>query len=371
MKKILSLILALLTALTVAVSAGATQETTETTGYGLIYSGDNPLPGIYERVSPALVQLCCVTRKWDAVTDTVAVLDESFGSAVYVDERGYFLTNCHVVKDADELEIRLADGTAIEAYVVGSDEAADVAVVKIDEAFDATPVTIGRSGDLRVGELVCVIGTPVTEAIYNTLTAGIVSGLNREDADLQSTRAVGLIQIDAAVNPGNSGGALLNAKGELVGLPFMKFMGYIYEDAEGKELMVYEGINFAVPIDTAWPIAESLIETGKFSRPRFGVSVVSIEGPDEPLKNYPPAGLQVQEVEKNGSGARAGLRANDVITHVNGVRIKDFREYTKIIDKLPAGESFEITVARYDDENGEKLRKPEIITLTVTLEMID
>ena len=365
MKKVLSLILVLITALAVPFSACAAQ------GRELIYSNNNPLPEIYERVSPAVVELCCVTRKWDAVTDTVTVLDESYGSAVYVDERGYFLTNWHVVKEADELEIRLADGTAIEAYVVGGDEAVDVAVVKIDEAFDATPVTIGRSGDLRVGEVVCTIGTPVSESIYNTMTAGIVSGLNREDADMEATRAVGLIQIDAAINPGNSGGALLNTDGKLVGIPFMKYMGYVYEDADGQELMVYEGINFAVPIDTAWPIAQSLIETGKFSRPRFGVSVVSIEGPDEPLKNYPPAGLQVQEVEKNGSGARAGLRVNDVITHVNGTRIKDFREYTKIIDKLPAGESFVITVARYDDENGEKLRKPEIIELTVVLEMID
>lgn len=368
MKKILSLMLLLVTVLSVPFSARAEEGTP---GYALIYSAENPLPEIYDRVSPAVVELVCITRKWDAVTDTVSVLDESFASAVYVDERGYFLTNWHVVDEADELEIRLADGTAIEAFVVGGDDAVDVAVVKIEGEFGATPVTIGSSADLRVGELVCAIGTPVSESIYNTLTAGIVSGLNREDADMESTRAVGLIQIDAAVNPGNSGGALLNAKGEMVGIPFMKYMGYIYEDAEGKDLMVYEGINFAVPMDVAWPIAKSLIETGKFSRPRFGVSVVSIEGPDEPLKNYPPAGLQVQEVEKNGSGARAGLRVNDVITHVNGTRIKDFREYTKIIDKLPAGESFVITVARYDDENGEKLRKPEILDLTVVLEMID
>lgn len=340
--------------------------------YDVIYTGENPLPAIYERVSPAVVVLTCVTTTWDPVTGHVKTDDVSGGSAVYVDSRGYFLTNHHVIAEADELEIRLEDGTAYEAYVVGSDEAADVAVLKIDAQFDAEPVTIGKSSDLKVGELVCVIGTPVDEkAMYNTLTAGIVSGINRNDAYPESTRAIDLVQVDAAINPGNSGGAMLNAKGELVGIPFMKYMGYYYKDASGEDFVVYDGLAFAVPIDTAWPIAQSIIETGAYMRPRFGVSVVSIEGPEEPLKNFPPAGLQVVEVEKNGSGGKAGLRVNDVITHVNGTRIYNFREYTKIIDKLGEGEAFTITIARYDDEKGEKLRKPEVLDVEVTLEMID
>lgn len=362
MKKAWSLILALviLSALMADIAVGARAESL------------NPLPDIYEAVSSAVVSLVRVTNKWDENTNAVWKEDEGLGSAVLIDERGYFLTNHHVVDGADEMEVRLGDGTAFEAYLVGADEATDVAVVKVDEPFPAKPVTVGSSAALRVGEQVCVIGTPLSEKmLYNTLTVGYVAGLDREDADPESTRAVGLIQIDAAVNPGNSGGALLNMKGELVGIPFMKYMGYYYKTAEEEEFVTYENLAFAVPMDVAWPVAQSIIETGKYTRPRFGVTVLSITGPEEPLKNYPPAGLQVQEIEKKGSGAKAGLRVNDVITHVNGTRIYDFREYTKIIDKLPDGASFTITVARYDDANGEKLRKPEVLDLVVTLEIID
>ena len=333
---------------------------------------DNPLPNIYESVSPAVVVLARTSHIWDSTTNAVTQVDDGGGSAVYVAEGGYFMTNAHVVEDCDELEIRTGDGEAYEAFVVGSDEAADVAVVKIEEEFDAQPVKIGSSAELRVGDIVLAIGTPIDEkAMYNTLTVGIVSGLDREDADPSSTRAIGLIQMDAAINPGNSGGALLNLKGELVGIPFMKYMGYTYTADSQGEIVVYEGLSFAVPIDVAWPIAQSIIENGAYIRPRFGVSVVDLEGPEEPLKNYPPAGLQVQEVEKGGSGAKAGIRVNDVITHVNGTRVYNFREYTKIIDKLAEGETFVITIARYDDENGEKLKKPEVLELSVKLEIID
>lgn len=333
---------------------------------------NNPLPDIFERVSPSVAALVCVTNKWDAATDTVTKYEEGAGSAVYVDERGYFITNAHVVTDADELEIRLGDGTVFEAFTVGYDEATDVAVVQIFDKFPGKPVAIGSSSALRVGDLVCAIGSPLDEAVmYNTLNCGIVSGLNREDADPTSSRAIGLIQADIAINPGNSGGALLNDKGEMVGIPFMKYMGYYRHNEAGEEFVVYEGLSFAIPMDVAWPVAKSIIETGVYNRPRFGVSVLDIAGPEEPLKNYPPAGLQVQEVEANGSGARAGIRVGDVITHVNGNRVHNFREYTKYIDKLGAGEAFVITVARYNNEKGEKLQKPQIVELTVTLEMID
>ena len=220
--------------------------------------------------------------------------------------------------------------------------------------------------------MVCAIGTPLHYSMmYNTLTVGYVSGLDRYDADYSSSRAVGLIQMDVSINPGNSGGALLNMKGELIGIPFMKYTGYYYKDASNEEFMAYEGLSFAVPMDVAWPIAESIINTGSYVRPRFGVTVTNNDGPEEPLKNYPPAGLLIEEVEKGGSGAKAGLRAGDVITHVNGTRIYNFRDYTKIIDKLGEGESFKITVVRYKDEDGKALKKFETLELEVTLEILD
>ena len=330
------------------------------------------LPDIYEKVAPSVAVLNQVTYIWDSKTDAVTKQEQGEGSAVFVYEGGYFITNYHVVADSDELEILLDDGSTHEAFVVGYDEAVDVAVVKVDDELDLTPVTIGSSSDLRVGEMICTIGTPLDYSMmFNTFSVGYVSGVERYDADYSSTRAVGIIQIDVSVNPGNSGGALLNMKGELVGIPFMKYMGYYYKDATNEEFEVYEGLSFAVPMDTAWPIAKSIIETGRFVRPRFGVTVVDNEGPEEPLKNYPPAGLKIEEVEKDGSGAKAGLIVGDVITHVNGTRIYNFRDYTKIIDKLGAGESFKITVVRYKDEKGNALKKFETLELEVTLEIID
>ncbi len=374
MKKLLAL--TLLIALLLPAFATETEEkpaetaATPQPALSLLYN--NPLPEIFEKVSPSVAVLAQVSYTWDKATNSVNKQEKGSGSAVYIKEGGYFLTNHHVIEDADELEIRLSDGRVLEAELVGSDAAADVAVVKVNEELELTPVKIGKSSDLKVGEIVLVIGTPISwEMMYNTLTTGIVSGLNRDEADYEATRAIGLIQIDAAVNPGNSGGALLNLDGEIVGIPFMKYMGYYYKDANNEDFVVYEGLSFAVPMDVAWPIAESIIATGSYKRPRFGVSVTDNEGPEEPLKNYPPAGLLIGEVEKNGSGFKAGLRSGDVITHVNGIRVKTFREYTKIVDKLGAGESFTISVVRYKDKDGNDLKKFEKLELTVTLEMID
>ena len=332
----------------------------------------DPWPDVYEKVSPSVVVLNQVTYIWDSKTDSVTRQEQGEGSAVYIWEGGYFLTNAHVVEDCDELEIYLEDGTTYEAFVVGYDTAVDVAVVKVEDELNMVPVTIGSSDALRVGEQVAANRTPLDYSMmYNTFGVGRVAGKDRYEADYDSNRAVGLIQIDVAINPGNSGGALLNAKGELVGIPYMKYMGYYYTDGSNEEFEVYEGLSFAVPMDVAWPIAKSIIETGSFVRPRFGVTVTDNKGPEEPLKNYPPAGLLIENVEKEGSGARAGVRVGDVITHVNGVRVYTFRDYTKIVDKLAAGESFKITVARYKDEKGEDLKKFEIVELEVTLEIID
>lgn len=364
MKKLIAMLLTLATLLSAVACASPVDV--------LANAGKNPLPDIYEQVAPSVVVLGRYSMVWDAKTDTVTKEEDGFGSAVYVKEGGYFLTNYHVIEDCDQLEIIMKDGTTYEAYLIGGDEACDVAVVQVKDDLDLKPIPMASNTNVRVGDIVAVIGTPLdSDAMYNTLTVGVVSGIDRDDADMESSRAVDLIQIDAAINPGNSGGALLNMKGEFIGIPYMKYMYFSYSEEGGQHLEIYENLGFAIPMDVAKPIADALIEKGVFNRPRFGVSVTDNQGPEEPLKNYPPAGLKIETVEKGGSGAKAGLRVGDVITHVNGKRIYTFREYTKIIDKLPTGESFTITIARYFDKNGEALTYPEIMDVKVTLQMID
>lgn len=364
MKKVIAIILTI-AALLASFAGAEAAETLATLPY-------NPLPDIYDTVSPSVVVLARYSMMWDAKTDTVSKVYDGFGSAVYVKEGGYFMTNYHVIEDCDQLEIVMPDAGTHEVFLISGDEACDVAVVKCEDELELKPVTIGSSASVRVGDIIAVIGTPLdSDAMYNTLTCGIVSGINRNDADMESSRAVDLIQIDAAINPGNSGGALVNLKGEIIGIPYMKYMYVNYESDKGVQMEIYENLGFAIPIDTAWTIATAIIDKGVYNRPRFGVSVVDNEGPEEALKNYPPAGLKIESVEKGGSGAKAGLRVGDVITHVNGTRVYTFREYTKIIDKLAAGESFTLTIARYFDKNGESLTRVETLDVKVTLQMID
>ena len=364
MKRNCALLLCLMLAVGIAVAE-------ETPGYEVVYSSDNPIPEIAEQTRPAVVQVLSYEESWDATTRIASTDLVSAGSGCYIrsiDNGGYILTNNHIIEDGEVFKIQWLSGEEMEVDLMGVDDGTDIAVLRFNEAAPegVSPLPLGDSDELRIGELAICIGNPGAgeEVLPGTVTAGIISGLAREDISANNfTRSTPVIQIDAAINTGNSGGALLNAKGELVGIPTLKFM---YSSN-----VVYEGIGFCIPINTIKDYIDQLIDDGSVTRPRLGITVADIDGPDEPMKKYPPAGAQVYTVEEKGPSDVAGLQVGDVITEINGVRVKNYTMLLKELDKCTAGDRVELKVYRYYDKDGNLTGDYEELFLSVQLALLD
>ena len=343
----------------------------ETVGYDAVYSSDNPVPEIAANVRPNVVQVITRGKTWDAQTRETQEEDIGSGSGTYIrtaDEGGYILTNNHVVEQGDSYKIKWLDGTEMDTELVGADNGTDIAVLRFKDPAPegASPVVMGDSDALQIGELAIVIGNPGAgdNVLFGTVTAGIISGLERSDISAGNfTRSVSVIQTDAAINSGNSGGALLNAKGELVGIPTLK-MSY-------SSSSVYEGLGFCVPINTVKDLIDELITTGKVTRPMLGVGVADFDGPDEPMKNYPPCGVIVRQVTDGSSAQEQGVQVGDIITEINGVRVTSYAELTAEIANCKVGDVVTLKVYRYYDENGNALSKYEEHTFEVELRALE
>lgn len=336
------------------------------TSYSAIYSSENPIPEIAKVVRPAVVQVITIMQTW-SVEDGAKDTDMGYGSGVLIDARGHIVTNYHVIQDADIVEVEILNGKRIPCEIIGFDDGTDLAVLRAQSPIPAIPVPMGDSDQLAIGELAIAIGNPGDQVgvLFGTVTAGIISALDRKDVNADNfRRKVRVIQTDAAINIGNSGGALLNAKGELIGIPTLKIM---YDSDT-----VYEGLGFAIPINTAKPIIEQLISNGKVVRPRMGISVEAFEGPEEALKFYPPASVQVVIVEPGGPADRAGIKPLDLITHIEGIRVKTYPELAEVIDQHQSGEMVELTIYRcFNQMDNTLLPEAETLDVKVQLEMIE
>lgn len=344
------------------------------TTYDVIYSSANPIPEIAARVRPAVVQVTTYAESWDAETRKAAVDPMTSGSATYIREDadgvgGYLLTNYHVVQDGDAYSILWLDGTEMDVELVGYDDGSDIAVMKFDEAAPegTQPVPLGDSDALQIGELAICIGNPGSgdEVLFATVTAGIISGVQREDVNANNfSHSISVIQTDAPINSGNSGGALLNARGELVGVPTLKLgVGYT---------TVYEGLGFCIPISHVKNYIDQIIDNGNVVRPRMGVLVTSIDGPDEPMRRYPPCGAQVVTVEPGTPADKAGLQENDVIIEANGARIKASLDLVAAVDKCGEGETMNLKVCRYSyDLDGNITGGYQELDIAIELKIID
>lgn len=251
------------------------------------------------------------------------------GSGFIISGDGYVLTNAHVVEGADEVFVTLTDKREFKAKIIGSDRRTDVALVKIDGA-NLPSLTIGDSGKLRVGEWVIAIGSPF--GLDNTVTAGIVSANSRDTGDY-----LPLIQTDVAVNPGNSGGPLINMRGEVVGIN-----SQIYSRSGG-----YMGISFAVPIGEAMRVAEQLKSTGRVIRGRIGVQIGEVTKEVAESLGLPRAqGALVGRVEPGSPAEKAGVEPGDIITAFNGQTIEKSGDLPRLVGNTKPGSKSVLTVLR-------------------------
>ncbi len=257
-----------------------------------------------------------------------------WGTGIVMSEDGLILTNAHLVEGCDSAEIILADGSSYDAKLVGTDRICDLAVLKI-EAEGLKPAVFGDSDELSVGDRVAAIGNPLGERFVASLTDGIVSGIDR-GIDFEG-RSLNMIQTNAAINEGSSGGALVNMYGQVVGVTNMKMISYYSS---------IEGICFAIPSATVRSVVNDLIRDGEVKgRPGVGITVGAI--PADAAEFYKlPEGLYISGVSKGSDAESKGLRVGDIITAVNGEAAKSSDDILRVRDKLQVGDSITFTIWR-------------------------
>ncbi len=270
------------------------------------------------------------TNYWGYQTTSAAS-----GSGFIFSDDGYIFTNYHVIEDSDTITVSMYDGSSYEAALIGYDESNDVAVLKI-EAENLVPVILGDSDNLNVGDSVVAIGNPLGELTFS-LTSGAISAKDRE-ITMSSGSTMRLMQTDCAINSGNSGGALFNLYGEVIGITNAK---YSSNSSTGASI---DNIGFAIPINTARKIAESIIEKGYVSKPYIGVSVVDVSA--ETQSYGLPQGAAVKTVVEDSPAVAAGLQLNDIITHVNDQQITGSSDLVNMVTESAVGDVLQLTVFR-------------------------
>ena len=308
------------------------------------------LAPMLEKTSPAVVNIAIETRVRAARNP---LMDDPFfrrffnmpeqqrerrsasaGSGVIVDaDNGYILTNAHVVKNADSIEVTLTDGRELSAELVGTDEEVDLAVLKLEEADGLTQIAIADSTGLRVGDFVVAIGNPF--GLGQTVTSGIVSALGRTGVGIEGYES--FIQTDASINPGNSGGALVNVRGELVGINTA-----ILAPAGGNV-----GIGFAIPTEMAENVMHQLIEHGEVRRGMLGVTIQDLT-PElaDAFGVERQRGVVITQVVEDSAAEKAGLKSGDVVTAVDGRPVNRAADLRNKVGMAPVGEKVTLSILR-------------------------
>ncbi len=303
---------------------------------------------IAKKTGPSIVGISCTM-----VTQTFFGTQESSsgGSGIIIDANGHIVTNYHVIEGAKTIKVKLTSGNEYDAKLVGGDEKTDIAVIKIEAKEDIKVAAIGNSNEVEVGELAVAIGNPLASELFGTVTAGVISGVNR--TMMVGQREMTLIQTDAAISPGNSGGALINKYGEVIGINSVKLV----ESAA-------EGLGFAIPINEAVPIVQDLMKYGYVKgRPMIGVSVREITPElayyNNLLVDY---GLYVMSVTENSGAEKAGITRGDIIIKINDKKVTTSNEMNKIRDEHKAGDTVKLTVLRAGRETLVSVKLTEDMT---------
>ena len=316
-------------------------------------TADTAIVDAVKKVSPAVVTIVNTLTAQRAPSRFGAPRTQpgqAVGTGVIIDAQGYIVTNNHVIEGAQKIEVLFENGDKAEAKLIGVDTFGDLAIVQVTDKPMPAVAHLGDSSALQVGEPVIAIGSALGD-FKNTVTVGVVSGLNRRvDANAASSLE-GLIQTDAAINHGNSGGPLLNAAGQVIGINTL----VVRSDGGGD---VAEGLGFAIPASTVQYVSSQLIGGGKVSRPFLGVTYQMLT-PQLAAANdlQAKSGAWIQDVTANGPAAKVGLQKGDVITAINGIALGDNMPLATALLKNKVGQSVALTVAR----GGQSL------TLNVTL----
>lgn len=278
---------------------------------------------IYKKVNPSVVSVISTTAE-----------GTGSGSGVIMSKDGYIITNNHVVDGAQSVSVQLSDGTSLDAEIIGTDEQTDLAVIKVTPTSDLTAAEFGDSDELEPGEYAYAIGSPGGVQFANTITGGRISAINR---DLTvNDRVMTLIQTDASINNGNSGGALINKYGQVVGITSAKLSGNAFGSA------TVEGMGFAIPINTAKDIVDELIQNGYVSgRPSIGITGQNVESADGKV-----SGVQVYSIDSRAKAASEGLQVGDVITAVDGTPTPDMDKVNELKQDKKAGDKLTLSVYR-------------------------
>ena len=324
----------------------------------------SPFADVVDVVMPCVVGVSNRARTYSIISGQTDVIEQATGSGVMITTQGHVVTNYHVIEGANDVQV-LSNGQYLQAEIVGYDELTDLAVLRVTEDVNLPAVKMGDISQVRVGDWAIVIGNPLGKQFADTVTIGVVSALNRE---LEGTSIVKMMQTDAAINSGNSGGGLFNTKGELIGIPSLKYSSNGVKDAAS-----IEGIAMAIPVDVVKPIVESLIQFGKVTRPKLGISVVTLRGSEEPTDGLIPAGVLVTSVSQDSPAQKGGLCQNDIILKMDGERIMLHTDLINRIAVRSAGEQITLTVCRIPGiENltvQDKVPIGEILEIPITLEL--
>ena len=307
---------------------------------------------LYEKYSPGVVNITNTTLSYDFFLRPVP--ESGTGSGAILDTEGHIVTNYHVVENAQRLEVTLADKSKHNARISGTDPNTDLAVIQIQASRNQlTPIPLGTSKGLQVGQKVLAIGNPF--GLERTLTTGIVSAVGRPVQVTQTSVLEDMVQTDAAINHGNSGGPLLNSSGEIIGITSV-----ILSPSDSGNI----GIGFAIPADTVRRITSDLISIGHVRRPYLGVVTISLKdypGLADALRLNTDRGLLIVQLLSNGPAARAGIRGpreqvrignrnlpvgGDVILALQGREVDSRSELTAAIDRLKPGDRVSVTVLR-------------------------
>jgi 2-alkenal reductase len=307
---------------------------------------------IFDRASPSVVYIFTE----NAVRGFFGMREvrQGAGSGFLWDAYGHVVTNYHVIKGAQRIQVRLDSGEAIEATYVGGSEDYDLAVVRLRSMpSDIQPIPVGSSIDLRVGQAVFAIGNPF--GLSRTLTTGVISALDRRLPTQTGREVVGVIQTDAAINPGNSGGPLIDSAGRLIGVNTAIISG------SGSSA----GIGFAVPADVVNQVVPVLITKGKVPRPGIGIVILD----DEMTAGLGVVGVVIDRVMPGSSSERAGLQGidyhnrilGDIILSVDGQQVTDIGEFVRLLQKYQIGQTVSLTVKR-----GDQVRDVEVTIMDIS-----